>query len=597
MNRSRKFIALLIVFSVLFSMCSCSKTSGSGKGVKKADGIKPERVSKDIQNTPFATPGLEPSVTPVPNDDGIEEFYLFNTTYGEEKSEFNEIREIIAKTTGVRVIESWLYDMTPDEAIGSIIASGKLPDMIYSYDNYEFYNNNLLIAWDDYLEEYPNIKALYTDEQWEQFRQDDGHIYWVDAIDRYKNKDTRAVHNEQAFWIQVRVLEWAGYPKIETLDQYFELLDKYSQANPNMPDGTPVIPFTCICEDWRYYSIESAPMYLDGYPNNGCVIVNVDEGEDKPKVIDYNTTDTAKAYFRKLNEEYNKGVIDPNFAVQTYDEYISKVTTGRVLGLSDMYWDFAYNLMPEYSLKKTAEDGTEYTLYDLGCEYVPLGLVMEYGAEQQWHSYGSEINALGGLAVTTQCYDPETAFRFINDLLSDEILTLRFWGIETVDYYISEDGIYFRTEEMRRNWNDLSYREQHTCEYTNMPQWRGLFDDGINRILPSEQPVEFKAELSQPAVACLDVYGADNFVDFIGSKYCEPYPWYPLYYWSNSLTTDTEAGLAWYQMTDCKHEWIPKLVLSKDFDSDWDKYMKAYEECDPQVFIDAAQQEVNNRLT
>ena len=56
---------------------------------------------------------------------------------------------------------------------------------------------------------------------------------------------------------------------------------------------------------------------LDGYPNNGSVIVNVDDGMDKPKVVDYNTTDTAKAYFAKLNEEYYKGILDPERVVDS----------------------------------------------------------------------------------------------------------------------------------------------------------------------------------------------------------------------------------------------------------------------------------------
>ena len=86
----------------------------------------------------------------------------------------------------------------------------------------------------------------------------------------------------------------SSLPKIETLDQYFEILEKYAKEHPELPDGTPVIPYTCLCEDWKYYCIENAPMFLDGYPNDGCVIVNIDNGADKPQVVDYNTTETAK---------------------------------------------------------------------------------------------------------------------------------------------------------------------------------------------------------------------------------------------------------------------------------------------------------------
>ena len=603
MNRPRRFIALLLVFSVVFSMCSCSKTKRSSKhssiGITEVDGYKHEHSDDIIINTPVPTGTATPSPTPrsgFDDSDNIIDFSMFIGLAGLEISDSNEIQEIIAEKTGVRVTEVYLTGITSDEANGMIIASGDLPDYIYSPDIKEFYDNHLLVAWDPYLEQYPELKALYSDEEWDNFRQADGHIYWANVYDRYKGKNTNPDHIEQAFWIQTRVLEWAGYPKIETLDDYFDLLEKYAAANPEMPDGSAVISYTSLCESWRYFCIESAPMYLDGYPNDGCVIVNVDDGKDNPKVVDYNTTDTARAYFKKLNEEYSKGIIDPDFASQTYDEYISKLATGRVLGLCDQYWDFGYNMKDVYSVLRSAEDGSTYTLGELGCEYVPLGLVMESGTEQRWHSYGNIIDYTSGVAVTTGCIDPDRAFAFLNDLLSQEIMDLRFWGIEVKDYLIDEDGMYYREDYMRDNWKDQSFKYVHACEYPYLPQWRGVSDDGINTMKPSDQPSEYKAGLSKSVIACLDAYGANNFADMVGSVYQENYPWFPLYTWSNSIGNDTDYGRAWALIGECKHIWIPQLVLSSDFDKTWEDYMAEYNACDPQLFLDAAQAEVEARL-
>lgn len=66
---------------------------------------------------------------------------------------------------------------------------------------------------------------------------------------------------------------------------------------------------------------------------------------DTLTVLDYNTSDTAVAYFRKLNEEYQKGIVDPESFTQSYDEYISKLSTGRVLGMIDQWWDFSNAMM------------------------------------------------------------------------------------------------------------------------------------------------------------------------------------------------------------------------------------------------------------
>ena len=75
----------------------------------------------------------------------------------------------------------------------------------------------------------------------------------------------RSLHNGEAFWIQTRVLKWAGYPKITTVEQYFDLIESYAQANPTMPDGTENIPFTILCDDWRYFCLENVPQFLDGF--------------------------------------------------------------------------------------------------------------------------------------------------------------------------------------------------------------------------------------------------------------------------------------------------------------------------------------------
>ena len=49
-------------------------------------------------------------------------------------------------------------------------------------------------------------------------------------------------------------------------------------------------------------------------------------------------------------------------------------------------------------------------------------------------------------------------------------------------------------------------------------------------------------------------------------------------------------------MGECKHYWLPTVVMSKNFESDWESYQKEYANCNPQAFLDEAQAEVNKRL-
>ena len=514
---------------------------------------------------------------------GVKEFTAFFAVPGTEINDDNEIQQKIAEITGAKCKETWLTGQTAEEAVGTMIAGGEYPDFIDGGDGMaQLYDAGALVALDDYIDDYPNIKEYLTDQEWDKLRQEDGHIYWINQFQNIYGEEKATTHNDEAFWIQTRVLEWAGYPEVKTMDQYFDLIEAYQEANPTMEDGTENIPYTILCEDWRYFCLENAPQFLDGYPNDGSVIVDPEE----LKVIDYNTTPTAVKYFQKLNEEYHKGIVDPESFTQTYDEYIAKLSTGRVLGMIDQWWNFAYNVND--SLKQQGLD-------EQGCDYVPLPITIEEGIQNKWHCSGSVLNEASGLAITTSCEDVEGALQFINDLLSQEVHDLRYWGVEGEDYEVDENGLFYRTEEQRLEASDTAYKASHLCTYSYFPQYSGTSRDGINAMQPQYQPTEFFDGLSDDVKKCFEAYGAETYVDMLGTSEA-PGPWYPMYSYSNNMTTSTPGGMALTKMGEIKHEYLPKVVMAEDFDAAWDEYMEAYESCDPQAFLDEMQEELDRRM-
>lgn len=516
-------------------------------------------------------------------DGDVIEFTAFFAVPGAEKNDDNEIKEIIAEKTGAKVKETWLTGQTASEAVGTIVAGGEYPDFIDGGDAMKtLYDAGALVAWDDYIDKYPNIKEYYSDEEWDKFRQDDGHIYWMNQFNNIYGEDKTTTHNDEAFWVQARVLEWADYPQIKTLDQYFDLLTSYAEANPTMEDGTKNIPYTILCEDWRYFCLENAPQFLDGYPNDGSVIVD----PEGPTIVDYNTTDTAKRYFQKLNEEYHKGNVDPESFTQTYDEYIAKLSTGAVLGMCDQWWDFAFDVHDVFK---------QQGLDTIGCNYVPLGLTIDEGMENQWHTTGGTLNVASGLGITTSCQDVDAAFQFVNDLLGQEVHDLRYWGVKGVDYEVDEEGMFYRTEDQRMNASDTAYKASHLCDYSYFPNWKGSSRDGKNAMWPEEQTSEFLDSLAEPVAKCFEAYGVSTYPEMIGSvdKVGE---WFPMYSFSNTMTTETPGGVAWTKMGEVKHEWLPKVVMADDFEDGWSQYMEVYNAANPQDFLSEMQAELDRRV-
>lgn len=513
----------------------------------------------------------------------IKEFTAFFAVPGSELNDENVNQDLIAEKTGAKVKEVWLTGQTAEEAIGTLVAGGEYPDFIDGGDGeQQLYDAGALVALDDYIDKYPNIKNFFTEQQWEQLRQDDGHIYWIPQFSNIYGEEKTCTHNDEAFWIQTRVLKWANYPTITTMDQYFDLIEQYNAANPTMEDGTANIPYTILCDDWRYFCLENAPLFLDGYPNDGACIVD----PATKKVIDYNTTATAKIYFEKLNTEYNKGIVDPESFTQTYDEYIAKVSSGRVLGMIDQWWNFAY----------TAGDAIKSAgLNEQGCSYVPLPISISADVKNQWHCSGGVLNVASGLGISVSCKDVEGALQFVNDLLGQEVHDIRFWGQKGVEYDVNENGEFFRTEEMRTNCADTAYKASNICTYSYFPQYSGTSTDGLNAMKPEGQAIEFYDGLSADVKECFDAYGAKTYVDMIGTNET-PGPWYPMWSFAGTLTTATEGGTAKTMIDEIKHEYLPKVVMSSDFSSAWDEYMNVYNECNPQAYMSELQTEVDRRI-
>ena len=126
--KMKKIIALLTVVSLTASMLMGCAKSAENKG-GSTDATETEATGE------------------------IKEFTAFFAVPGSEINDDNEIQQMIAEKTGVKVKETWLAGQTPDEAVGTIIAGGEYPDFINGGDGMQaLYDAGALVAWDEYIE-------------------------------------------------------------------------------------------------------------------------------------------------------------------------------------------------------------------------------------------------------------------------------------------------------------------------------------------------------------------------------------------------------------------------------------------------------------
>ena len=522
-----------------------------------------------------------PAVSPDPGKEEQNTVKVFTGVHAarlKEIDEDNDIQKIIAEKTGVILNQKFIADQDDiDKTFSDMMISNKYPDfMTPDAKNCQLLiKEGAFIPIDNYWDKYPNIKALFSDKQWESLRAADGHIYYIPLFCSIRIKDTSPVHSGEAFWIQARVLEWGNYPDLQTPDDYFDLIERFMEANPTDENGEPWIGYEIEANDAWFFALDNPPMFLDGYPNDGCCIVDTKELEAK----DYNLTPTARKWYSKLNEEYQKGVVDPECFVLTSDQYYQKIASGRVLGMVDQRWNFSN------SAQKLPAEST----------YIPFGLTIDPSIPDRYRDQVA-FNNSAGVGISVNCDDPEGAMQFLSDLLEPEIQNLRFWGIEGVDYTVMEDGTFTQTEEQYKNWRDETYMQKHACQYDYMPYWQGMAPDGINAYNSTNQPNIYFDHMSDPVKRVFEAYGVQTYNELLNEPPAENAAWYPMWSFSNSVTDDTEYGKVMKQIDAAKHQYLPLLVMSSDFDKTWEEYTTAYAAIDSQVYFDELTAEVRRRV-
>ena len=509
-------------------------------------------------------------------------FTAFMAVPGDKKSKKNRIHDKITQITGVSAEVEWLSGQTPEEKIETMISTGEYPDFINGADAASrLVEAGALVPLEDYLEDYPHLYQYLTPKQWESLRKEDGHIYYIPPFGVIQGHNTQTMLSGEAFWIQKRVLEWADFPKIETLDQYFDLITAYLKENPQS-DGKDNIGFEILCDDWRYFCLENPPMFLAGYPNEGCAIV--DEKTQKASV--YDTLPEAKQYYHKLCQMFGQNVIDPETFTLSFSQYVDKISSGNVLGFVDQYWQImdAQNIL--YANGK--DDRT----------YVPLPITVDQKTKGKYNCSELNLNTGTGLGISVDCKDVEGALQFLNDLLSPDVMVLRYWGEEGIDYEVDEKGIFYRTEEQRNNWSNGDYLKENSYNYTYFPAYEGMLADGINTVLPAEQPGEYYQKLSEYDKKVLDAYGFQTWKEFLGEE-VEGNPWFPLYSCVADWPVESDYGKARAKMEEVKRLWLPKIIMSpeEEFEENWSSYMSNYQaNVDVEAYVNQLNQEIQKRV-
>lgn len=466
----------------------------------------------------------------------------------------NPVAQEITERTGIKLELS--HPVGGDEqAIPLMIASGDYPDLIYSKgDLNKLIDAGAVIPLDDLIEEKgENLKAMYG-EQLTRLRNslEDPQIYHLGTggVTNLQLKTSGTVQ------IQLDVLKELGYPEINTLEEYEAALTEYIDMYPEI-DGQPTIGLSLLGSDWRWLITVGNPAgFAAGFQDDGQWHVDEETGETFYKFL----VPEIREYFKWLNHMNDIGLLDPESFTQTFDSYIAKLSSGRVLGTADQDW----NVSQAVAVLKADDKANRL--------WAPLPVtVSEDQVSQSTRDAG--FTGTMGISISSTSDKQEDAFEFLDWMASEEAQILVNWGVEGVHYDIV-DGLRVQKPEDRENANtnpNYSIDAGIGAYIHPFPMWGNGALDSNGQTIGRDSKVDIMENYTEAEVEVLEAYGIDLWVESFPQPEELGQPPHGRA-WEYVIPTSSDVTIIQQKADDLTTQKITEAILAspEDFDAIYD---------------------------
>lgn len=371
--------------------------------------------------------------------------------------------QVIQEKTGVDIEFQHPAQGQLGEQFNLMVASNKLPDVIvYGWNAYpggamKAIADKKIIPLNDYLDYAPNLKRLLDENpEWRKMSStDDGDIIGFPFI--------REEVTQQVFLGPAIRQDWLDKLKLSsptTIDEWYHVLKAFKEQDPNGNGEADEIPIHIVAGELAFAGAFGTPN--DFFQENNTVKY----GPIEPGF---------KQYLATMNQWYNEGLLDRDFATNDGKMVDAKVTGNQmgslVLFLNGgigKYMDLMSDVQPEFKLA-----GTTYPTLNAGVQPV----------------FGHIDNPVTGIfaTITGSNKNVVETVKFLDYLYSDEGKLIMNFGREGETFTLV-DGEPVYTEQVLKNPDGLpisqSFRKhimgatsgpfvqdiRHSMQYTTKPE-------------------------------------------------------------------------------------------------------------------------------
>lgn len=546
MQRTRSICLLMALLLLMFLIAGCGSQTTSSAGSTTTTATTTPSATDETDNTPDPitfTAYTTHNLTNVP-------------AWGDDP-----VSAIILEKTGVTLEIEYTIDNSA-EKLGLMLSAGDYPDLLLSINNdtvAQYAESNALVVLDDFIEQYgENVKEVFGEKLGAMRSENDGNIYGFNR--EYGQIGADSLVNMQ---VQIALLEEFGYPQINYLSELTDLIEQYIAMYPQI-EGQDTIGLMSPASGWVFnICFNNAALRASGYQDDGNYFIDPETLEASLGI----TTDSAKKYLQWVNDLYRKGLFDLesfNLDMATANE---KLASGRILAISAPTW---FTGQGETALRNAGME-------DRGYAKIPLFIDQEAKAKSRLHffdPYGSWKSV-----ITTNCADPERAFRFFDTMWSEEMQILCNWGVEGTNYTLDADGKrVMNTIDLTEYTSNEFYRQNTGVMLYNYWTCGAYVADSTGQYInPFQIPENVRAGYTDKELEALAAYDSNAVIwrdlspDPIASAWG--------YAWKLTLPTDSDGAIAEVKVEqEIRAAAVYELVTAASeeaFESAWAAFVKA----------------------
>ena len=421
MKNSKKALALLLTLMLAASMVSCGNSSDNSS-TGSSTGSTAEGES--------STAGGEPASTEItlPLADGESLSYFIsldaNASIVVDDYNDNEFFQALEEKTGVHI--DWMMNSSSDFVtnFNLMIASNQIPDMVYGVANY--YSDGLDASIDDgyfmdltdkvaeYMPNYQSLR-LANPEVEINTKTDSGRLACVYAV----------YTEEQGPWYGMQMrkdwLDELGMEVPTTFDEWEAALTGFKdQLGAYAPLSLTFNGFDA----------------MNGSMSAGYGVWATWQLDETGKVNWGPSMDGWREYLTKMNDWFEKGLIDPDFMAQdAFMVDMTSVITGKTGAWTSMY------TMP--SLYEASSEDTDMYIIPVTSPVVNEG--------DELHIRYRNVSSGVTTSISADCSNWELAMRWLDYLFSEEGGMLANYGVEGDTYTLGDDGTPVFTDKVLAN--------------------------------------------------------------------------------------------------------------------------------------------------